>query len=413
MEARGFSTDRVLRTAIIGLVIISVIGFAALSFPSTKTDQANSIDFSTFYCAGRMVRQGLGHSLYDVAEQSRCLSEVRSVGIFYLRPPFESLLFIPLSYLNYRRAYLLWTLASVLMLGVSAHFIELETAASRKITQHTNIRADFGLLLGICVTFSPFTTGLMLGQDAALVLLVYTFALVLLVRRRELGAGLMLGGALLKFQLVLPLALILLLRRKWRVLVGVSASGAFLTLVSVAISSRQVLHQYPHFLLNPDPHLHLLGPEPWYMPNIRGLLTLLLGNFFSSRSITRLTLAVSSLLICLAARFWNDDDLKLSFAVALLASLLSSYHLHNYDLTLLLLAIPMAVGDRPSRAAKWAVVALLISPLHLFLMTHGIYALMFVPVAGLLLSAISALRAQRISACGRGVPPGSGHGRDG
>ena len=183
MEARRFWTDRVFRAVLTTAVFSLVTGFAVFSFPSTKADQTNAIDFSTFYCAGLMVRQGFGHRLYSVEDQKHCLSQVGSAGVFYLRPPFESLLFIPLSYFSYPRAYLLWTLTSVLMLVVSAYLIDLLTAASGVITQYTNFRADIAFLLCIFVTFSPFTTSLMLGQDATLVLLIYTLTFVLLVRR--------------------------------------------------------------------------------------------------------------------------------------------------------------------------------------------------------------------------------------
>ena len=398
MEARRSLIDRVVRIVAVAAVFSLVVGYAIFLFPSTKTDQTSGTDFSEFYCAGLMVRQGLGHRLYDLAEQARCQSAVASVRAFYLRPPFESLLFIPLSYLNYRHAYLLWTLASVLMLVISAHFIESLTTASRAITRHTHIWADFGLLLALFVTFSPFATSLVLGQDAALVLLIYTLVFVLLVRRQEVAAGLVLGCALFKFQMVLPLTLILLLRRKWGALVGLSASGAVLVLISVAISGRQVLLQYPRLLLTPGPYRKLLGWTPLCMPNVRGLLTLLLGNFSSTATITFLTIMVSFLLVCLAARFWNDDQPKLSFGAALLASLLTSYHLYHYDLTLLLLAIPIVFGEQLSRAAKWSAVPFFIPPLHVFLLERGIYSLMFVPMAGLLVGAISVLRSRRISA---------------
>ncbi|MGO8792466.1 MAG: glycosyltransferase family 87 protein [Terriglobia bacterium] len=405
MEARRFWTDRVFRAVLTTAVFSLVTGFAVFSFPSTKADQTNAIDFSTFYCAGLMVRQGFGHRLYSVEDQKHCLSQVGSAGVFYLRPPFESLLFIPLSYFSYPRAYLLWTLTSVLMLVVSAYLIDLLTAASGVITQYTNFRADIAFLLCIFVTFSPFTTSLMLGQDATLVLLIYTLTFVLLVRRRDLGAGLLLGCALFKFQLVLPLAFVLLLRRKWHVLLGLGASGAILLLSSVAICGRVVLVQYTRFLRDPDPNINLLRLYPSYMPNARGMLSLMLGSFCSARSIAILTIAVSFLLVCLAAGYWNDDNPKLSFAVALLASLLSTYHLHNYDLTLLLLAIPIICGERLSRVARWAIAAILIPPLHLLLMTHGIYALMFVPVTALLLSAISVLRYQGdLRSAGFGAP---------
>ncbi len=392
-------TDRVVRMGIIIALFGMVIGYVIFAFPSRNVDPASSLDFSGFYCAGLMLRQGLGQHLYDGAAQARCLSSESPPGIvYYLRPPFESLLFIPLSYLQYRWAYLVWTLANVLMLIISAHFIDRLTAASSTIAHYLKIRGDHGLLLGLFVTCAPFTTSLLLGQDAGLTLLIYTLVFVLLIRKLEIRAGLVLGCALFKFQLVVPIALFLLLRRKWSALAGLSISGAIMALISVALCGRPVLGEYPRFLLIAGPYHNLLGLDPLYMPNIRGLLTLMLGHVSSPTGITVVTLAISLLLLCWAARFWNDNQPERSLGVALLASLLSTYHLHNYDFTLLLLAVPMVWSERLSRTAKWAVLSLFIPPLHLFLISHGVYALMLFPVAAVLQGAISVLRTEEASA---------------
>src|SRR5215469_12052830 len=58
-------------------------------------------DFTTFYSAATIVRQGQGRSLYDEALQTRVKHEVapgmknQRIAVPYMHAPFEALLFVP------------------------------------------------------------------------------------------------------------------------------------------------------------------------------------------------------------------------------------------------------------------------------------------------------------------------------
>jgi len=106
--------------------------------------------------------------------------------------------------------------------------------------------------------------------------------------------------------------------------------------------------------------------------------------------------------IWFAARNWNDEQLGLSFSAAVLAAQLASYHLYNYDLTLLLLPVSIVCGELAGQERALlrpvllvTLVALFIPPLHRLLLLHSMYALMFVPILMLFLEII------RVE-CGRG-----------
>jgi hypothetical protein len=73
-----------------------------------------------------------------------------------------------------------------------------------------------------------------------------------------------------------------------------------------------------------------------------------------------------------------------------IATILASYHLYNYDLTLLLLPIAIVCGELAHRGSllsntvlRATLAVLFVPPLHLVLVEHSIYALMCAPVLAL------------------------------
>ena len=79
-------------------------------------------DFTIYYCAGTMVRQGLGHQLYDNVTQFKVQREfapevaIRLDALPYNHPPFEAVLFAPFAYVSYPFAFGLWALVNLAML---------------------------------------------------------------------------------------------------------------------------------------------------------------------------------------------------------------------------------------------------------------------------------------------------------
>ena len=123
---------------------------------------------------------------------------------FYLRPPFEALLFVPFTYLSYRTAYAAWLMFSLAVLSGAARLIQSNTNVLDAILQYTRgIPVDFGLLLVVFLTFAPIMNCFLIGQDSVLILMVYTLVFLALKRGRELEAGGLLACGLFKFHLVL------------------------------------------------------------------------------------------------------------------------------------------------------------------------------------------------------------------
>jgi hypothetical protein len=87
-------------------------------------------DFTIFYTAGRMLRTDQAASLYDLAAQYRTQNEfapdvpIRHAALPYNHPPFEALLFVPLTFVGYLPAYLIWTALNVIFLRTSVVLIK-------------------------------------------------------------------------------------------------------------------------------------------------------------------------------------------------------------------------------------------------------------------------------------------------
>lgn len=392
--------ERAIRFAAAAAVSSLIVGVALFSFPAQKSDDTR--DFSEFYCAAQIVRQGLGRNLYDLGIQTTFQSKVASVHAFYLRPPFEALLFLPLTYVSYRAAYTLWTIIGVCLLIVVALLLNSHTKVRLAVSQYARVPCDFGLLLVVFLTFAPATTCLLIGQDSTLILLIYTVAFLLLKRGSEFQAGCVLALGLFKFHLILPFMLILLLRRKWPAAWGFAAVGSLLVLISIGISGTQSLVAYPRVLLFDRTYQAITGFAPEYMPNIRGLLYLLIPVRVGALASGILVSVLWGLVLWLAAKSWRDEQFSLSFSAAIFATLLASFHLYNYDLALLLLPVSLVCGELATRnkllsspiTFSAALVILFVPPLHRLLLLHAVYALMAIPILGLFCTVVWLMRSE-------------------
>src|SRR6202166_3805707 len=72
-------------------------------------------DFSSFYTAGTVLREGHGYELYDDRVQEAVQQSFSPIGLQkrgsilpFNHPPFEALVFIPFARLPYIGAYLVW-----------------------------------------------------------------------------------------------------------------------------------------------------------------------------------------------------------------------------------------------------------------------------------------------------------------
>jgi hypothetical protein len=396
------------KTFVLILFVLSLAVFVGVRF----SESLQGTDFPDFYCAARMLAEGHGHQLYDPDVQREYQARYSGrVGTLYIHPPFEAPLYLAVSWLPLRRAYLLWFSLTLGFLAVSL----------RRFAKDALPPWDWRVLLAASLTFVPVLLCLQQGQDSLLLLLLVVLAFTALRRDRAFGAGCWLALGLFKFQIVLPLALMLLLTQSRKSRSGLAAGFSLVALalagLSAAISGWSVFTVYPRFLmqLRSEP---FAGISPLAMANFRGLSYLFFRSDRSSWAIAAVSILCAAALLKTVTvwkptQFASDpgstnathNDFDLAFASTVLFALLVSYHLNPHDLTLLLLSIALILHRtlaRPRRLARPAkgmticLLGILFLPLlHLWALKAGVYALISVPVlAAFLLSASIARQSQ-------------------
>jgi hypothetical protein len=352
-------------------------------FAHGYAEREKGTDFPDRYAAARMVREGYGHQLYDFhVQQQFQIRYAGRIGEYYIHPPFETLLFLPICLWSLPTGYLLWCLFKVGVLAYTAIVFQ----------RHVFKRFDWRILLPMFFLFPPVLIDFLQGQDSLLLLLVMTLALVELRRNRDFTAGCLLGCGLFKFHIVLTLIVLVSLRRKG-LLRGFALIFVTLLLISAGISGWAFLTTYPRFLMTLS-NLPLADIHPAGMANIRGLVAAF-GILHNATYRLALTLIVSALLFCYAAGAFRRGKSKvasetnLAFGNSILAAILVSYYLSPSDLCIALLPIGLLLQYLAKGAGvpRWAQFSLLVClgvfllpPLHLILLASHSYAYAGIPI---------------------------------
>lgn len=335
-------------------------------------------DLRIFYTAGLMLRRGQAHSLYDDSLQLKTQAEFVKLRpgldapMPYNHPPFEAILYVPLTYLSFLQAYVVWFWLNGLLLAISLHIIRPWIPAT--VTEFPQ------LLFLAPLAFFPVFYALMQGQDSILLLTLYCLAYAAFRRGRDLHAGIWLGLGLFKFHLILPFAVVLLLCRRWRAIAGIVVSGCCELALSWAVVGWHELFYYPRYAWHVN---RLQAPGvivPTNMPNLRGLLTGWTTSVAIRSRMELVLLALSVGLLVWAARQWAPWDLTSSehwntgFSIAVVTTYLVGYHGYNTDLSLVLLPVLITFdcllrSDRSgiNTALRTILGILFLSPVYLLL----------------------------------------------
>jgi len=333
-------------------------------------------DFTAFYTAGRILREGRSAGLYDAATQDAVQwkfatdRDIRRGPLPYLCPPFEALLFVPLTFLPYTQAFVLWNCVN---LGMLFGIATLLRRASLSLGQ-VPLREWMLALLA----FFPVFINFLQGQDAILLLLVFVLGFCALDRDERFAAGCWLGLGVFKFHLVIPLILILAVWKGRRLVLGFAATASFATLLSLGIVGWRGALRYPayawHIVSAPGHGQTPLG----LVSNFVGLATgwPFVGNVAWILRWVAIVASVALLIVVARMRGWANDArfFRLSFACAVITTLLVSYLTNTHDLCLLLLPLALLADHcaahwserSATRALLLPVVPLLVSPLWMF-----------------------------------------------
>jgi hypothetical protein len=167
-------------------------------------------------------------------------------------------------------------------------------------------------------------------------------ALRLLLRGADLQCGVVLALGLFKFHFIIPLIAIFVLRKKGSLVMGFLATASFLFVVSLMMVHRAGILAYPRYLwgLNQVSALGMVKPQS--MPNVRGLMTMLLGNGPPPPVAHCFLGGMAIVGVMVAARCWRGSDrrsISAAFCFSIVVMLATSYYAYSYDLTLLLMPL--------------------------------------------------------------------------
>jgi hypothetical protein len=355
--------------------------------------QKGDPDFTVYYTAGKILRAGQSAQLYDAATQNAVQrqfttdSDIRSGPLPYIHPPFEALIFVPLTFLPYGQAFVLWNFLNLGMLFAIALWL-------RPVLQFLDEIPlwEWGLAW---LSFFPVFANFLQGQDAILLLLVFVLGFRALDRNAELLAGCWFGLGVFKFHFAIPLILILVVWKGRRLASGFVAIASAAALLSLAIVGWRGALQYPAYawhIVSVPGH----GQTPvGLMPNFVGLVTgwsFVENVGWPARLVVLVACAALLIAVARMRRLANDlRFFRLSFACAVITAVLVSYLTNAHDLCLLVLPLALLAdhcasrwSDRQAvRALLIPVVPLLISPLWILLwMRWGKLNLMVIPLLG-------------------------------
>ena len=345
------------------LLLVEFVGYLFARNPTRWND------FRAFYAAGYLVRTQ-PRSLYDLGRQAAvqdALVSHNGVLMPFYHPSYEAALFAPFSLLPFHTAYCLFMALMVLCLVGS--FYAMRPLFSTRIPW---LQARPGLLL---VCFVPTVASIAWGQDSLLFLLLLCMTLRKSQRGDQTLAGCFLGLALFRFQLAIPLAILLTVYRGRRFAWGFLSTAAAVIVLSISITRRSGTVLLGHLLANAS-LLHnqgayaqqLMKVRPTFMANLTGLLYAMGTRFMAPHASFVVVLLASACLLTwtvLSIRRKADEDTIL--AMALLCTVLLSYHFLPYDLGILLPVFALL----PKRVPPLALAALYWLPLVLFLALGG------------------------------------------
>jgi glycosyl transferase family 87 len=292
-------------------------------------------DLRVLYTPGYMLRTGQAKDIYDFSAIRRNQEEKvapDNSAVPFLHPAYEATVFMLLSFLPYRAAYVVWAGVNFAILGLIYFLLrpclpDLSAVGPKWIPP--------ALLLG----FMPVAFTILAGQDSLFLLLV----LVLAYRRigsDEMQAGILLGLGMFRFQVLLPVVALFLLWRSLKFVWGWVVGSAVVLSVSVAITGVGAQMQYARLLRQ-------MGSVSFWlllrrMPNLRGL--------FAACDFGMVPLALVSVSIfVVAAAIGARQNAQQRLLLAVSVSALVTYYLFLHDLSVLALPILLAINEAVNR----------------------------------------------------------------
>lgn len=299
-------------------------------------------DFRANYTAGYLVRTGHARDVYtyDVIKKVQdAIISREVVGMPFIHPAYEALLFAPYSLLGFHAAYFAFLGTNLLILFLCFRALGPKLGG---------LAQTWPLLpAAVLITFLPVAAALMQEQDSILLLGLLTVAAAMLDEGKEFKAGFIVGLGLFRLQLVIPIAAAFILWRRWRFVAGFSSAGAAVLSASVRLTGITATKAYLGQLASMSYGGSPLDRVRYYQPithmgNLRAFVFGVASGWLSPAWIQIVTLALSAAVMLCLLVFTRYARGSQALLVATTASIIVSYHCFIHDMSILVL--PVAIG---------------------------------------------------------------------
>lgn len=229
-------------------------------------------------------------------------------------------------------------------------------------------------LMPLLALFPPTSAGIITGQDPHTPALLALSGFLLLEKDREVAAGLVWSLCLYKFGMVLGLPLLLLLRGKWKALGAFAAGGAVLAAASIALAP-------------PSEYLALLGSIENYTTNFSPAKNIGLRGVAHVTDTMPLYPVAALLVAGFSVASIRRATLPTAFTVAVLGSMLCSYHVNWYDAVILAPSFVYIISER--RGPLKVLCIVMLGALRLWMLPQWIAGALLLLWAGLVFGPVT------------------------
>lgn len=210
---RWLTRDRLELYARAVMFTIVAIGFISML---TGPNVGGGTDYPHFYNAGKIFHDA-GNQLYR--------QDVKEVALFPY-PPFVAAVYYPLSLLDYRVSYAVYTMLMAFAVALAVCLI---------VHGMLGTTAPYDLAIGTALTYFPMVAAVLWGQNTAITFLLFTLVWFTGSREKEWLAGFFLGLMLYKPQFAVPLIGLHLLSGRFRTVASSMIVAAGLYLIGVCV----------------------------------------------------------------------------------------------------------------------------------------------------------------------------------